>query len=139
MAGVKDRVYKNAVYKINTGKTDKKIYVSAEYATPLRTFAEVFNHAGIHTGEPPKRCPHIFSFNSMLTFVWKFDGLVKLLKWNFVFEIKYFLEYYNKHKNDIVLQFYLTLKKVLEKDRLNEFCELIYYEGKLLLLDVPII
>ncbi|KAJ8916821.1 hypothetical protein NQ315_005828 [Exocentrus adspersus] len=86
IAGVRNRVYKNAVYKISPGKGKDKIYVSAEYATPLRTFLEVVNHTGNHT------------------------------------------DYYNKHKNDIILQFYLTLKNVLEKTGLSEFCELIYYE-----------
>lgn len=86
VAGVQKRPYKNAVYKINTGRGDEKIYVSAEYATPLRTFLEVVKHTGRHT------------------------------------------EYYNQHKNDIILQFYLTLKQILETTGLNDFCELIYYE-----------
>ncbi|XP_018576991.1 stimulator of interferon genes protein [Anoplophora glabripennis] len=86
VAGVQKRVYKNAVYKINTGRLDEKIYVSAEYATPLRTFLEVVKHTGRHT------------------------------------------EYYDKHKNDIILQFYLTLKQILKRTGLDEFCELIYYE-----------
>lgn len=51
VAGVQKRPYKNAVYKINTGRGDKKVYVSAEYATPLRTFLEVVKHTGRHTGE----------------------------------------------------------------------------------------
>ncbi|CAH1259781.1 unnamed protein product [Diabrotica balteata] len=85
VAGVQDRVYKNAVYKISLKKNDY-IYVSAEYATPLKTFKDVFDHGGQHS------------------------------------------EYYNKHKKDIILQFYLTLKQVLEQKGLNQFCELIYYE-----------
>ncbi|CAH1993707.1 unnamed protein product [Acanthoscelides obtectus] len=84
VAGVQNRVYKNAVYKITSG--DRKIYVSAEYATPLRTFKEVFRAAGHHS------------------------------------------VYYEKYKKDIILQFYLTLEAVLEKNNLNEYCELIYYE-----------
>ncbi|KAJ8975245.1 hypothetical protein NQ317_007365 [Molorchus minor] len=86
IAGVQNRSYKNAVYKINSEKTKSKIYVSAEYATPLKTFKDVFDTTGEHTG------------------------------------------YYEKHKNDIILQFYITLKKVLERTGLNQFCELIYYE-----------
>lgn len=89
VAGVQDRVYKNAVYKIVSGGIDKKktyIYVSAEYATPLKTFKDVFDSRGIHS------------------------------------------EYYNKHKKDIILQFYLTLGKVLEEKGLSDACELIYYE-----------
>nr|CAI5869092.1 unnamed protein product [Callosobruchus analis] len=86
IAGVLNRVYKNAVYKINSGRS--KIYVSAEYATPLKTFSEVFKAAGEHSG------------------------------------------YYERFQSDIILQFYLTLKAVLEKNHLNESCELIYYEGK---------
>lgn len=38
-AGVKGRVYKNSVYKLKM--KDKKMYVSAEYATPLRTLQDV--------------------------------------------------------------------------------------------------
>ncbi|XP_023014412.2 transmembrane protein sting [Leptinotarsa decemlineata] len=85
VAGVQNRVYKNAVYKIITDYKRKK-YVAAEYATPLKTFKDVFYASGQHSA------------------------------------------YYEKHKNDIILQFYLTLKKVLERTGLNEFCELIYYE-----------
>ncbi|KAG5875749.1 hypothetical protein JTB14_002051 [Gonioctena quinquepunctata] len=85
VAGVKDRVYKNAVYKIVSDK-NKKIYVSAEYATPLKTFKDVFDKTGPHS------------------------------------------DFYNKHKKEIILQFYLTLKKVLEGTGMNEFCELIYFE-----------
>ncbi|KAJ8943534.1 hypothetical protein NQ318_023045 [Aromia moschata] len=49
VAGVQDRVYKNAVYKIISEKTQSKIYVSAEFATPLKTFKDVFNRAGDHS------------------------------------------------------------------------------------------
>ncbi|XP_015837813.1 stimulator of interferon genes protein homolog isoform X2 [Tribolium castaneum] len=39
--------------------------------------------------------------------------------------------YYAKHKNDIVLQFYLTLQKVLkEHENCTDFCELIFYDDK---------
>ncbi|XP_057665058.1 stimulator of interferon genes protein homolog isoform X2 [Diorhabda carinulata] len=89
VAGVQNRVYKNAVYKIVSGGVGSKktyIYVSAEYATPLKTFKDVFDSRGIHS------------------------------------------EYYNKHKKDIILQFYLTLGKVLKEKGLSEACELIYYE-----------
>ncbi|KAL3272702.1 hypothetical protein HHI36_014166 [Cryptolaemus montrouzieri] len=38
VAGVKNRVYKNSVYKISDEKRKRKICVCAEYATPLLTF-----------------------------------------------------------------------------------------------------
>lgn len=44
---------------------------------------------------------------------------------------QFFLEYYKKHKNEIVLHFYLTLQKVLkEHENCTDFCELIFYDGK---------
>lgn len=44
---------------------------------------------------------------------------------------QFFLEYYQKHKNEIVLHFYLTLQKVLkEHENCTDFCELIFYDGK---------
>ncbi|XP_050499273.1 stimulator of interferon genes protein homolog isoform X2 [Diabrotica virgifera virgifera] len=84
VAGVIDRPYKNSVYKISSEKNDY-LYVSAEYATPVKTF---------------------------------YDGL----------ESRQHAENFHKHKKDIILQFYLTLKRVLEQKGLNQFCELIYYE-----------
>ncbi|CAH1106636.1 unnamed protein product [Psylliodes chrysocephalus] len=47
VAGVRNRVYKNAVYKI-VSKNGNRLYVSAEYATPLKTFANVCNARGVH-------------------------------------------------------------------------------------------
>ncbi|CAH0564953.1 unnamed protein product [Brassicogethes aeneus] len=47
-AGVKDRVYKNSVYKIFENNKDIR-YVLAEYATPLKTFIEVVKHTGQHS------------------------------------------------------------------------------------------
>ncbi|KAJ3645830.1 hypothetical protein Zmor_023460 [Zophobas morio] len=88
VAGVQNRVYKNSVYKIRLDK-DKKVYVSAEYATPLKTFKDVVSYNGEHS------------------------------------------KHYKKHKNDIVLQFYLTLQKVLkEHENCTNFCELIFYDDK---------
>lgn len=37
-------------------------------------------------------------------------------------------EYYTRHKNDILLQFYLTLKQILEHENMDSMCELVYYE-----------
>lgn len=48
-----------------------------------------------------------------------------LLILNFVY-----LEYYNRHKDDILLQFYLTLKRILEDNQMHMMCELVFYEGK---------
>ncbi|RZB40761.1 TMEM173 domain containing protein [Asbolus verrucosus] len=88
VAGVQNRVYKNSVYKIN-GPDDRKIYVAAEYATPLKTFKEVVSYNGEHSN------------------------------------------HYMKHKDDVVLQFYLTLKKVLkEHENCTNYCELIFYDDK---------
>ncbi|XP_044253827.1 stimulator of interferon genes protein [Tribolium madens] len=88
VAGVQNRVYKNSVYKIKA-EDGKRIYVAAEYATPLKTFKDVVESNGEHSS------------------------------------------YYAKHKNDIVLQFYLTLQKVLkEREDCTNFCELIYYDDK---------
>lgn len=48
VAGVKDRVYRNSVYKIISDKNNKKKnhYISAEYATPLKTFKDVLEQTG---------------------------------------------------------------------------------------------
>lgn len=50
-AGVINRVYKNAVYKINytSGNQQEKLYICAEYATPLKTLDEVTNKTGLHS------------------------------------------------------------------------------------------
>ncbi|XP_060521256.1 stimulator of interferon genes protein-like [Cylas formicarius] len=37
-------------------------------------------------------------------------------------------EYYKRHKNDILLQFYLTVKEILETTRFDSMCELVYFE-----------
>lgn len=92
VSGVKNRVYKNAVYKIKKylhkdGKQEfKLIYVSAEFATPLKTFNDVVEHESKHSS------------------------------------------LYKKMKNDIILQFYLTLRHILEEKKLHHFCELIYFD-----------
>jgi hypothetical protein len=88
VAGVQNRVYKNSVYKIKSDD-GRKVYVCAEYATPLKTFKDVVNFNGEHS------------------------------------------KYYQKHKNEIVLHFYLTLQKVLkEHENCTDFCELIFYDDK---------
>ncbi|XP_030754304.1 stimulator of interferon genes protein [Sitophilus oryzae] len=38
--------------------------------------------------------------------------------------------YYTRHKNDILLQFYLTLSKILEFTEMDKKCELVYYDDK---------
>ncbi|XP_025836425.1 stimulator of interferon genes protein isoform X2 [Agrilus planipennis] len=88
VAGVKKRIYKNSVYKIKKPNRER-VYVSVEYATPLRTFKEVISH------------------NS------KYSKI------------------YEKYKNDIVLNFYLTLKAILkENPQCDGLCEVIYYNDK---------
>ncbi|KAL1494061.1 hypothetical protein ABEB36_009719 [Hypothenemus hampei] len=84
VAGVRDRIYKHSVYSIKQG--NEKIFVCCEYATPLKTFREVFDHTTPHG------------------------------------------EFYNRFKNDILLQFYLTLKQILKTTKCDSMCELIYYE-----------
>lgn len=37
-------------------------------------------------------------------------------------------EYYTRYKNDILLQFYLTLKQILEHEHMDDMCELVFYE-----------
>lgn len=44
--------------------------------------------------------------------------------------INFISEYYRKCKNDISLQFFLTLKKILKDNRYDDYCELIFFEGK---------
>ncbi|CAG9774105.1 unnamed protein product [Ceutorhynchus assimilis] len=39
-------------------------------------------------------------------------------------------DYYNRHKNDILLQFYLTLKQILERNKMDSMCELVFYEDR---------
>lgn len=48
VAGVQNRVYKNSVYKIKA-EDGRKIYVAAEYATPLKTFKDVVSQSGEHS------------------------------------------------------------------------------------------
>lgn len=50
VAGVRERVYKHSVYSIKHPKAKKHVYVCAEFATPLKTFKEVFTNATAHTG-----------------------------------------------------------------------------------------
>lgn len=107
VAGVHNRVYKNAVYKISCGN-NKKVYVSAEYASPLKTFNDVVNSSSDHAGE---------TYYKHLLFV-KF--------------IKTFSVYYKKHKNEITLQFFLTLQKILEDTKCHEICELVFFEGNII-------
>lgn len=101
---MQNRVYKNAVYKINC-HDNSKVYVVAEYATPLKTFHDVVNSSGDHAGTN--------------YFFW-FVGV----------SYTFFAVYYRKHKNEICLQFYLTLKRVLKDSKFDECCELIFFEGK---------
>jgi hypothetical protein len=83
------------------------VYVCAEYATPLKTFKDVVNFNGEHSSRY-----HLYLFNVSIKTI-------------------FFLEYYKKHKNEIVLHFYLTLQKVLkEHENCTDFCELIFYDGK---------
>ncbi|XP_048519783.1 stimulator of interferon genes protein homolog isoform X2 [Dendroctonus ponderosae] len=37
-------------------------------------------------------------------------------------------EFYKQHKNDILLQFYVTLKAILKMNKVDAMCELVYYE-----------
>lgn len=86
VAGVRERVYKHSVYSIKHPKAKKHVYVCAEFATPLKTFKEVFTNATAHT------------------------------------------EFYNRHRNDILLQFYLTLRQILQHNKMDRMCELVFYE-----------
>ncbi|XP_050311350.1 stimulator of interferon genes protein isoform X2 [Anthonomus grandis grandis] len=102
VAGVRDRIYKNSVYSIQNpymrlyqseggNNFPKKIWVCAEYATPLKTFQEVIKHSTAHA------------------------------------------EFYNRHINDILLQFYLTLEEILERTNMSSMCELVFYEDSKIL------
>lgn len=87
-AGVKNRNYKNSVYKINT-KSGQKKYVTAEYATPVKTLWEVMKQ------------------NTPCA------------------------ELYMKHRKEILLNFYLTLRKLLKEDETCcDLCEVIFYDDK---------
>lgn len=50
VAGVKDRVYKNSVYKILTDNASEKVYVCLEFATPLKTFYDVLHSSSRFAG-----------------------------------------------------------------------------------------
>lgn len=83
-AGVRNRSYKNAVYKINTINGIKR-YVAAEYATPVKTFAESMSHN----------------------------------------------EHYKHYAKEILLNFYLTLRKLISEDPdCASVCEIIFYDDK---------
>ncbi|XP_066254060.1 stimulator of interferon genes protein homolog [Euwallacea similis] len=87
VAGVRERVYKHSVYSIHdTSMTYKPIYVCAEYATPIKTFMEVYKHTTAHT------------------------------------------DYYHRQKNEILFQFYFTLRRILERNGMDAMCELVFYE-----------
>lgn len=92
VAGVKNRIYKNSIYKINRpGPKKEKVYVCAEYATPVKTFYNVLRTSSAYA------------------------------------------ESYKLQKEEIIHQFYVTLKTLLQENRdCTHLCELIYYddEGK---------
>ncbi|CAG9856363.1 unnamed protein product [Phyllotreta striolata] len=88
VAGVQNRVYKNAVYKIISENGDRT-YVVAEYATPLKTFKEVCN----------SNVPHSDYYNKLkkdiiLQFYITLNGVLEDTGLNQFCELVYFKDTY---------------------------------------------